>query len=1262
MSPLPSISLNGTTKMMGLPSAGKLEYRYKPFFNKRLSTPKDLQKDLDFLTVNAAQVKMSSKTPVEITIEEAYDNSANLIINDKKNPPKIINSRFYLKDSRTYEIGDRKGNLDTNIYSEKNFESETSLIKTVQTIVTVDFLGLTNGGNMPVGNYTFYFKLADSDGNESDFIAESGRVVCHIGNINQPKHIRGGQLGENSGKGVQFLLKSLDLGYTYINVYYTKTTGDSLNSITTAYKIDRKFRITGPSTGLLISGYEELQEISLADINIQYTDFDSVQSMTNCQNLTFAGNIENNYEIYKILEKYSLFITPGIYTGTSIGTLNSKYEETHRARNGYEYYNVQNIHDYLGYWDQEIYRVGIVYILNDYTLSPVFNIRGIKSLTNATDWGDLVDVDSVIDIDENGIIAGTTHNSKGVFRIDADWSLNPIGLKFKFHSGLWDPLRGLGRLVKGFFMVRQPRIPTLLAQAVGISTSKHGNFPVIPYKENGNRTGTIDWLAEAFLVKSGEKVKLGSSYHSLKSTNVKNNALLCPEATLRTEVFNTFFNSSEYVLLKAKGQLEDPCFKQDSFNKDHFSNLDLGQASPNPSSFPITTSLVLIEPGIELIRNNENVFSSKIGDEIAVHKAIDIEYGDYNNPSNAQINTYLYNKSPKKVRGLFNTYLGASSLNLESGVYYNIFEKGYNFEANWLSYFQIRMNDASPYFPIGDRHSITSNGITYLGGARSINPSSQITQPHYRGDCYINTYTQRVNWNFIDSEMPTNTKIIDPYTWYKNIRLSREASTMITTGTNTEKLVYNKLLPLFTYKFEGGSVKLFEKDTDNIPIFSVIEGDGKGFKKYSEFNGTFGYDKINKPDVNAVGLGHWVTFKVCSNVNLAMRDVDLTRPMEEAVHKQKRSFFPLQSMEKQHNLPESRVLNVGISKTSGDKHYFDMGDIPFFKQFFTTRIYYSNVLQRAAFVNGSRTFLKKNFQDYSLEYGSLVKLVEWHGTLIAVMEHGILMIPVNERAMMTNESGENVYINTDNVLPQNPKVLSASFGSLWADSIIKTSRYIYGIDTVAKKIWRTNGTEFSLISDMKIQKFLNNNISLSESDKSSDLFVKSVKAHYNAFKSDILFVFQTGTKSWNLCWNELLEKWVTRYTWFPEFSENINNIFYTFANSFKHPKAKNCLYKHGFAGTKEEKGKILPTMWYEEQHPFEFEFIVNDTQGVQKIFDNLKIVSNRIEPNSFIFEIVGDSYDWSDQKEDISTLNKSDEQLTEEAEFKGLGSEFNLIL
>jgi hypothetical protein len=39
------------------------------------------------------------------------------------------------------------------------------------------------------------------------------------------------------------------------------------------------------------------------------------------------------------------------------------------------------------------------------------------------------------------------------------------------------------------------------------------------------------------------------------------------------------------------------------------------------------------------------------------------------------------------------------------------------------------------------------------------------------------------------------------------------------------------------------------------------------------------------------------------------------------------------------------------------------------------------------------------------------------------------------------------------------------FGSQWAESVIKTpgksgnnNQYVYGVDTAAKKIWRTNGS------------------------------------------------------------------------------------------------------------------------------------------------------------------------------------------------------------
>ena len=69
--------------------------------------------------------------------------------------------------------------------------------------------------------------------------------------------------------------------------------------------------------------------------------------------------------------------------------------------------------------------------------------------------------------------------------------------------------------------------------------------------------------------------------------------------------------------------------------------------------------------------------------------------------------------------------------------------------------------------------------------------------------------------------------------------------------------------------------------------------------------------------------------------------------------------------------------------------------------------------QENAFKNNNRIFLSQNYQDYSNEYGNLVKLIEWFGSLIAVMQHGILMIPVNERALMNNVSGQNVYINTE---------------------------------------------------------------------------------------------------------------------------------------------------------------------------------------------------------------------------------------------------------
>ena len=50
---------------------------------------------------------------------------------------------------------------------------ETNLYKSIDKIPNINFLGVSSGGQLKVGNYVFYFKYVDSDGNETDFVGES---------------------------------------------------------------------------------------------------------------------------------------------------------------------------------------------------------------------------------------------------------------------------------------------------------------------------------------------------------------------------------------------------------------------------------------------------------------------------------------------------------------------------------------------------------------------------------------------------------------------------------------------------------------------------------------------------------------------------------------------------------------------------------------------------------------------------------------------------------------------------------------------------------------------------------------------------------------------------------------------------------------------------------------------------------------------------------------------------------------------------------
>lgn len=1316
---------------------GNIVYEYNPLRNYRLSSDTVINGELveagSIVDLDTDGFNFSLNNPLEIDAQSSYDGSVNLIFNDNRNIPRLVNSRFSVLQNNTYEVVDRIGNNDTNLYDSEQFDLDTSLYKRVNTIPTITFNSVLPSGNLKVGNYVIYIKYADADGNETDFVGESGIISCFIGGDRDPFSIDGGFRDQLASKSISLTVSDIDSSYDYIKVYYTRSTSDvDSNRVVTAHEIDRKFPVRNNSCNVIITGSEETKDIPVSDINIQYSIIDKAKSQTVCQNMLFLGNSCKPDMMYKDLSDISLRLLPYLIESDSerfIGKTSYDYSDLSDQSYSHEYYNTLNIYNKVGYWNEEIYRFGVVYIMKDGSLSPVYNIRGkngipkFEELQSAYLQSDLwkyennEKVRNYIPIDESTFdVSGTSYleNAKGVLRINTDSDSRKV-----YGIGIAIPTEVseyLNTLVQGLFIVRQKRIPTILAQAYVMPRDLEAEVPLINYGGS--------YIAERFL---DNDRKLNESYlprlytiSDMARVNRSAKVAICPEYDVRQSYFNHLFTGTEYVVRKADIQPSMTTLSRDIYNDRHY-YVDNYYG-----------------------RREEQFSRAKIigvGDNVPIAAVEDYNFrGRAGEAEEGFRFRYIESKNKEKeatnlIRGAYSPYLGIIGDQVTIGSIINIYIPGYS-EAQMSTYFNTRYEDNSPYYSVSSRLSL-ANIDSLLSLQKAGGDLYTYTVPCYRGDCYICNFTHRLNRNFQDPSAPTNDEVVDENTWKDNY------------------------------------------DTEN-----------------TENNA-----KINRGDVNAIQLGSWITFKVCSSYNLSIRSLDPSYPTEEGLTGLKRGFYPLQELSPAGatKIPESSVINGGYSSTTSEKQAFTLPDVPYIKNRFDTRIMYSDISVGDAFKNGFRVFQMTHYRDYPRTYGGLMKMVELFGNILCIFEHGIALIPVNERAVAGEGSGGNVFINTSNVLPENPMMLSDTFGTQWPESVIKTPYYVYGVDTVGRKIWRTNGKQFEVISDFKIQEFLNENITLSEREMTPIIGVRNVKGHYNAFKQDVMFTFYDDLygfeeKVWNICYNEVMQKFITFYSWVPSYSANIDNIHFSFnrdtskwisklASSgslstsadgivlsnvviddwetkddmkltklglvnrslpntqntgleieltyeivkdnfgmYKHFKIitegekqnkvsylalkedfewtvpvvqlnLQCtidylyssesapqdlddyvagwkdyvtynaglyqssiaitkqevldngineglnlttdFWKHGQAGIIDIKDPIKPCFWYGKQHPFEYEFVVVDNPSVHKIFNNLHIISNKAKPDSFHYEIVGEVYDFHDDKKNM---------------------------
>ena len=254
------------------------------------------------------------------------------------------------------------------------------------------------------------------------------------------------------------------------------------------------------------------------------------------------------------------------------------------------------------------------------------------------------------------------------------------------------------------------------------------------------------------------------------------------------------------------------------------------------------------------------------------------------------------------------------------------------------------------------------------------------------------------------------------------------------------------LIQLLLGYIETSLLKQFLQN-DTIVDFNTWKDNFKGIRN------TENWDDINIGDINAVAIGSWVTFKGLSNNNISLRSIDEFNTEEIALIGNPRGFYPIQGMSTKSSakIPESNLYNRGYSTTLGFKRNYKHIDVPYEVDEFDTRIMFSDIQVDGNFKNSYKVFQGLSYEDLDRQYGGIVKILPWGGNLLTVFEHAIAIVPINEKALIQTTTGQNIHMYGSGVLQKQMTIISDMYGSIWKDSIIRTPRAVYGVDTYTKK-------------------------------------------------------------------------------------------------------------------------------------------------------------------------------------------------------------------
>lgn len=488
---------------------GMLSNLYSPLHNL-------VTKDGEIVDFQTKKIDIDVSHPLDIECQPSYDGTVNLIINDDKNPPRIVNTRFSKTENDRFRIINRNQVEQSNLYHEDMIDSETRLCRVTNTFAKFDLIDTPDSGQLSGGTYTFYMQYLDEDYNNTAVVAESGQIPIFHGTYKNIKTVSGTILNERTSKAIHLRISNIDTTFNKIKLLYSREfsteNGIRMSEVNSLIK---EYDITAPTMDVVVTGFEDTEVCSAEDINVVYDAVNNVKTQTQVQNLLFFGNVDKDTRKAKDLQTLSYYIKVTLKQDEDgIGYITPTYDKSDKYDlERVEYYNPKNVYYKLGYWPEEMYRLGIVYILNDDTQTEAFNLRGcvFKNVgeTNNVNIDELFTDGKINYLQENTFISpGSYDNTYGVFKNpdvevidDEDKKVQPLYYEFDIHEDVKKQLKSLG--IKGFFFVRQKRIPTILCQALTMGINKDSYIPM-PYVNN-------TYIGEGFYnrINGGEKTPWG---------------------------------------------------------------------------------------------------------------------------------------------------------------------------------------------------------------------------------------------------------------------------------------------------------------------------------------------------------------------------------------------------------------------------------------------------------------------------------------------------------------------------------------------------------------------------------------------------------------------------------------------------------------------------------------------------------------------------------------------------------------------------------